>query len=141
MTSWPALLSGLLFGMGLSVSGMTDPAKVQGFLDITGAWVPDLAFVMGGALLITLIMTSAILRRGKPLLASAFNVPNLNTIDRRLIIGSAIFGIGWGLAGLCPGGVSMVGRWCGEAVARLWRGCGEAAARVWRGCGEGVARV
>lgn len=103
MTSWPALLSGLLFGMGLSLSGMTDPAKVQGFLDITGAWVPDLAFVMGGALMITLMMTSAILRRGKPLLASAFNVPNLNTIDRRLIIGSAIFGIGWGLSGFCPG--------------------------------------
>jgi uncharacterized membrane protein YedE/YeeE len=103
MTSWPALLSGLLFGMGLSLSGMTDPAKVQGFLDITGAWVPDLAFVMGGALLITLMMTSAILRRGKPLLASAFNMPNLNTIDRRLIIGSAIFGIGWGLSGFCPG--------------------------------------
>jgi uncharacterized membrane protein YedE/YeeE len=89
--------------MGLSLSGMTDPAKVQGFLDITGAWVPDLAFVMGGALLITLMMTSAILRRGKPLLASAFNMPNLNTIDRRLIIGSAIFGIGWGLSGFCPG--------------------------------------
>jgi len=103
MTSWPALLSGLLFGMGLSLSGMTDPAKVQGFLDITGAWVPDLAFVMGGALMITLMMTSAILRRGTPLLASAFNVPNLNTIDRRLIIGSAIFGIGWGLSGFCPG--------------------------------------
>ena len=103
MISWPALLSGLLFGMGLSLSGMTDPAKVQGFLDITGAWVPDLAFVMGGALLITLMMTSAILRRGKPLLASAFNMPNLNTIDRRLLIGSAIFGIGWGLSGFCPG--------------------------------------
>jgi uncharacterized membrane protein YedE/YeeE len=103
MTSWPALLSGLLFGMGLSLSGMTDPAKVQRFLDITGAWVPDLAFVMGGALMITLMMTSAILRRSKPLLASAFNVPNLNTIDRRLIIGSAIFGIGWGLSGFCPG--------------------------------------
>ena len=103
MTSWPALLSGLLFGMGLSLSGMTDPAKVQGFLDITGAWVPDLAFVMGGALLITLIMTSAILRRGKPFLASAFNMPTSNTIDRRLIIGSAIFGIGWGLSGFCPG--------------------------------------
>ncbi|MDG1214986.1 MAG: YeeE/YedE family protein [Luminiphilus sp.] len=103
MTSWPALLSGLLFGMGLSLSGMTDPAKVKGFLDITGAWVPDLAFVMGGALMITLMMTSAILRRGKPLLASAFNMPNLNTIDRRLIIGSAIFGIGWGLSGFCPG--------------------------------------
>ncbi|MDC6471674.1 YeeE/YedE family protein [Luminiphilus sp.] len=103
MTSWPALLSGLLFGMGLSLSGMTDPAKVKGFLDITGAWVPDLAFVMGGALMITLMMTSAILRRGTPLLASAFNVPNRNTIDRRLIIGSAIFGIGWGLSGFCPG--------------------------------------
>lgn len=103
MKSWPALISGLLFGMGLSLSGMTDPAKVQGFLDITGAWMPDLAFVMGGALLVTLTMTSGILRREKPLLAGAFNIPALKTIDRRLIGGSLIFGIGWGLSGYCPG--------------------------------------
>jgi uncharacterized membrane protein YedE/YeeE len=103
MTLWPALLSGLLFGMGLSLAGMTDPAKVQGFLDVTGIWIPDLTFVMGGALLITLTMTSAILRRGKPLLASGFNLPTLKTIDRRLIGGSVIFGIGWGLSGYCPG--------------------------------------
>ena len=103
MKSWPALLSGLLFGMGLSLSGMTDPAKVQGFLDITGAWVPDLVFVMGGALLITLTTTSAILRREKPLLASRFHMPTLKSIDGRLISGSVIFGIGWGLSGYCPG--------------------------------------
>jgi uncharacterized membrane protein YedE/YeeE len=103
MKSWPALLSGLLFGMGLSLAGMTDPAKVQGFLDITGAWLPDLAFVMGGALLITLTLTPVILRRGAPLLASHFNLPNLKSIDRRLISGSAIFGVGWGLSGYCPG--------------------------------------
>ena len=103
MKSWPALLSGLLFGIGLSLAGMTDPAKVQGFLDITGAWLPDLAFVMGGALLVTLTMTSAILRREKPLLTSSFNMPALKTIDRRLIGGSLIFGVGWGLSGYCPG--------------------------------------
>ena len=103
MKLWPALLSGLLFGMGLSLAGMTDPAKVQGFLDITGAWVPDLAFVMGGALLITLTMTSVILRRETPLLASGFHMPTLKRIDGRLISGSVIFGIGWGLSGYCPG--------------------------------------
>lgn len=103
MKSWPALLSGILFGMGLSLAGMTDPAKVQGFLDLTGEWVPDLAFVMGGALLITLALTSRILRREKPLLASGFHMPTLKHIDARLISGSAIFGIGWGLSGYCPG--------------------------------------
>ena len=103
MKSWPALLSGLLFGMGLSLAGMTDPAKVQGFLDITGDWLPDLAFVMGGALLITVTLTPLILRRHAPLLASQFNLPTLQSIDRRLISGSAIFGVGWGLSGYCPG--------------------------------------
>ena len=103
MKSWPALLSGLLFGMGLSLAGMTDPAKVQGFLDITGDWLPDLAFVMGGALLITVTLTPLILRRHALLLASQFNLPTLQSIDRRLISGSAIFGVGWGLSGYCPG--------------------------------------
>lgn len=119
MKSWPALLSGLLFGMGLSLSGMTDPAKVQGFLDITGAWVPDLAFVMGGALLITLTMTSAILRRETPLLASGFHMPTLKSIDGRLISGSVIFGIGWGLSGYCPG-PALVSLIYGQSPTRVF---------------------
>ena len=102
MRDWPGLLSGLLFGMGLAVSGMTDTAKVQGFLDLTGEWDPDLMFVMGGALLVTLMATPLVLRR-RPFFAAAFNLPNSQSIDRRLIIGGALFGTGWGLWGYCPG--------------------------------------
>lgn len=98
-----ALLSGLLFGIGLAVSGMTDPAKVIGFLDITGAWNPQLAWVMGGALLVTLPAFHWILRAGKPWRAPAFVLPTRQDLDRPLILGSLLFGIGWGLAGYCPG--------------------------------------
>lgn len=98
-----ALVCGVLFGIGLAMSGMTDTAKVQGFLDIFGEWVPDLAFVMGGAVLVTLVLTRLILKRAKPLLADKFFLPGKNSIDRNLVLGSLCFGIGWGLYGYCPG--------------------------------------
>lgn len=103
MKQWPALITGLLFGAGLALSGMTDPAKVLGFLDIAGEWIPDLAFVMGGALVVTLGATPLVLGRARPLLADAFRLPINKTIDAQLLIGGVIFGIGWGLWGYCPG--------------------------------------
>lgn len=98
-----ALLCGLVFGTGLAVSGMTDTAKVLGFLDLFGNWVPDLAFVMGGAVCVTLIAFRFVLKRRRPLLAADFNLPLIETIDGRLLGGAAIFGIGWGIYGYCPG--------------------------------------
>lgn len=98
-----ALLCGLVFGTGLAVSGMTDTAKVLGFLDLFGNWVPDLAFVMGGAVCVTLIAFRFVLKRRRPLLAADFNLPLIKTIDGRLLGGAAIFGIGWGIYGYCPG--------------------------------------
>jgi len=98
-----ALLCGMVFGVGLAASGMTDTAKVLGFLDIAGNWVPDLAFVMGGAVLVTLITFPLILKRSRPVLADRFHMPTSTLIDKRLIVGSALFGIGWGIYGYCPG--------------------------------------
>lgn len=98
-----ALLSGLVFGAGLAVSGMTDTAKVLGFLDLFGAWVPDLAFVMGGAVCVTLVTFRFILKRQTPLLDRRFFLPDSTAIDSRLLAGAAIFGIGWGFYGYCPG--------------------------------------
>ena len=98
-----ALLCGLIFGVGLAVSGMTDTAKVLGFLDLFGEWVPDLAFVMGGAVCVTLISFRFILRRRAPVLTDEFNLPGSKNIDLRLISGAAVFGIGWGVYGYCPG--------------------------------------
>jgi len=98
-----ALLCGLVFGVGLAASGMTDTAKVLGFLDITGNWVPDLAFVMGGAVLVTLLTFPLVLRRAKPLFAEQFHIPTITLIDARLLGGAAVFGIGWGIYGYCPG--------------------------------------
>jgi len=103
MTNLTALLSGVLFGLGLAMSGMTDTAKVQGFLDIFGAWDPDLAYVMGGAVLVTIALTRPVLQRSKPLFAGSFHLPAKNSVDRRLVLGAACFGIGWGLYGYCPG--------------------------------------
>ncbi len=98
-----SLTSGTLFGAGLAVSGMVDPARVRAFLDIGGAWDPTLAFVMGGAL-IPMVMAWAIVRhRQHPVFAADYDLPATKPIDRRLIVGAAVFGIGWGLAGLCPG--------------------------------------
>jgi uncharacterized membrane protein YedE/YeeE len=98
-----ALISGILFGLGLSVSQMIDPAKVVNFLDITGSWDPSLAFVMAGALAVNLVATPLILKRKKPICDKLFRTPLKEQIDRRLILGAALFGIGWGIAGYCPG--------------------------------------
>ena len=98
-----AAVAGLLFGSGLAVSGMMDPKRVRGFLDVFGAWDPTLLFVMGGA---TAVMGLAWLvqrRFDRPLADATFHVPEARRIDARLVAGSALFGLGWGLAGLCPG--------------------------------------
>ena len=98
-----ALLSGWLFALGLGISGMTRPEKVIGFLDVFGNWDPSLLWVMGGAVSLTLLLFAPILRRPRPVLESRFHVPVSRTIDRRLVFGASLFGIGWGLSGYCPG--------------------------------------
>lgn len=97
-----ALVSGALFGAGLHISGMTDTAKVRGFLDFAGAWDPTLAFVMGGALL-PMAIAWWVARRGAPLTGGAYPAPPRAELSTSLILGSVLFGIGWGLVGLCPG--------------------------------------
>jgi uncharacterized membrane protein YedE/YeeE len=97
------LLLGLLFGVGLAVSGMTDPAVVLGFLDPLGDWNPALAFVMGGALVVTFLLYRVARRQPRPLAAELFHWPATVAIDARLLGGAALFGLGWGLAGYCPG--------------------------------------
>lgn len=98
-----ALAAGLLFGIGLIMSGMSDPSKVIGFLDLAGQWNPSLAFVMGGALIVGLVAFRSAGRRSMTLLGGAMHLPTLRDIDHRLVLGSAAFGAGWGLAGFCPG--------------------------------------
>ncbi|MEE7492055.1 DUF6691 family protein [Methylobacterium oryzae] len=98
-----AFAVGLLFGLGLLVSGMADPAKVLGFLDVTGRWDPNLALVMAGAVAVSAAGYRLARRRGRPVLAPRLDVPARRDLDGRLIAGAAIFGLGWGLAGLCPG--------------------------------------
>lgn len=98
-----ALISGLVFGIGLCISGMANPAKVQNFLDLFGTWDPSLAFVMGGAIAVTMPGFWLIQKRTKPLFHDTFHLPTRSDIDMRLVIGAAIFGIGWGLGGFCPG--------------------------------------
>lgn len=98
-----AFAAGIIFGLGLSISEMINPARVTGFLDIAGRWDPTLMFVMGGALAITLPGYALILRRSQPLLDGEFYLPMKRAVDRPLILGAAIFGIGWGLGGFCPG--------------------------------------
>lgn len=98
-----ALLSGALFGAGLAVSGMADPTRVRGFLDVLGHWDPTLAFVMGGAVIVMAAAWLLKSRSKKPLAADAYVLPLTGAIDVRLIAGAAIFGIGWGVSGLCPG--------------------------------------
>lgn len=99
-----ALVVGLIFGTGISVSGMINPAKVLNFFDIAGTWDPSLAFVMAGALLVTMIGYRIVLKRKAPVLADRFRLPENRSLDMPLLAGSAIFGIGWGLSGFCPGG-------------------------------------
>lgn len=98
-----ALCVGLLFGFGLSLGGMTQPAVVLGFLDIFGHWNPQLAFVMGGAVLTTMIGFRLVWKRSRPLFDEKFQLPTAKDLDFRLVAGSATFGIGWGLGGYCPG--------------------------------------
>jgi uncharacterized membrane protein YedE/YeeE len=98
-----ALLAGLLFGLGLILSGMTDPAKVLGFLDLAGNWDPSLAFVMGGALLVGSLVFPFATKRPKSILGDSLRLPTATRIDRRLVLGGLTFGVGWGLAGYCPG--------------------------------------
>lgn len=103
MNVFTSLLAGLLFGVGLIVSGMTNPAKIIGFLDLFGKWDPSLAFVMGGALLVGSIAFRFAGKRQRALLGTPMNIPTKRDIDRRLVLGNLTFGIGWGLAGYCPG--------------------------------------
>lgn len=98
-----SLIAGVLFGLGLAVSGMVNPAKVIGFLDVAGKWDPSLAFVMGGAVLVTAFTFRLVLRRPAPIFSDVFHLPAKNDLDGRLITGAAIFGVGWAMAGLCPG--------------------------------------
>jgi uncharacterized membrane protein YedE/YeeE len=97
------LLSGALFGWGLGIAGMTQPAKVVGFLDFFGDWDPSLAFVLGGAILAYLPLSRLIHRRSSPLFGAGFQLPQREEIDGRLLGGAAVFGVGWGLGGFCPG--------------------------------------
>lgn len=98
-----AFAVGLLFGIGLLVSGMANPAKVLAFLDVTGHWDPSLAFVMAGAVAVSAAGYRVARRRGRPVLAPRLDIPNRRDLDPRLLVGAALFGVGWGLVGLCPG--------------------------------------
>ena len=117
MTWLAALLCGALFGLGLAVSGMTDPARVLGFLDFAGAFDPTLGLVMASALATTALGYRLARARGRPLLAPGFVLPTRVEVDAPLLAGSTLFGVGWGLVGLCPG----------PALASLWRGSPEVA--------------
>ena len=105
MRSLVTVFTGLIFGIGLIMSGMTNPAKVQNFLDLFGSWDPSLALVMGGAILITMPGFWLVKKRQTPLFEDSFLIPQKTNLDFYLITGSAIFGIGWGLGGFCPGPV------------------------------------
>ena len=132
-----ALVAGTLFGLGLAIAGMIDPAKVINFLDIFGTWDPSLAFVMGGGLLVNAIATPFIMRRKTPILAEFFRTPTKHQVDKRLIIGGVLFGAGWGIGGYCPGpmltslsfansdiivvvGAYIVGTFLARTMLRAW---------------------
>ena len=105
-----ALLAGLIFGLGLIMSGMVNPDKVQDFLDMSGSWDPSLLLVMGGAIAVGLLAFTLAKRRNETFLGAPINMPTSRVIDKRLVLGSLAFGIGWGLAGICPGpGIVLVG--------------------------------
>ena len=112
-------LVGLLFGLGLILSGMTDPGKVLGFLDLAGAWDPSLAFVMGGAIAVGFFAFALARRRTTAFLGGAIELPAHRAVDRRQLTGSLVFGVGWGLAGFCPG-PAIVAAGAGHAQAVLF---------------------
>ena len=116
MSNVLALLSGLVFGLGLLASGMTDPIKVKGFLDLFGAWDPSLALVMGGAIAVGVLAFASARRRELSWSGTHMEIPSNTTIDARLLLGGALFGAGWGLAGFCPG-PALVAASSGSAVA------------------------
>ncbi len=135
MQSLWALISGLIFGLGLVISGMANPAKVQNFLDLFGTWDPSLAFVMGGAIAVAAPGYWFVLKRPHPLFSESFRVPTRTDLDPKLLSGAAIFGVGWGLGGFCPGpaitsasllgastlvfvGAMIVGMWGAKLVGR-----------------------
>ncbi|MFA6053617.1 MAG: YeeE/YedE family protein [Methylobacter sp.] len=103
MLNLNAFVVGLLFGLGLIISGMTDPSKVIGFLDLAGAWDPSLAFVMGGAILIGTTAFTVAKKRQRSLLGAPMRLSSATGLDSRLLLGSLVFGIGWGMSGFCPG--------------------------------------
>lgn len=103
MRSVGGLMAGLMFGAGLSISGMINPAKVIGFLDLAGNWDPSLAFVMLGGVLVTAVGYRIVLRRGQPIFEPGFSLPTRRDVDPSLLLGAGIFGVGWGLGGYCPG--------------------------------------
>ena len=104
------LFAGLLFGIGLLISGMTDPAKVQGFLDVFGAWDISLALVMGGGLIVALVGVQLAKRQQSSWIGTLIELPSKTTINKKLLIGAMLFGIGWGLVGICPGpGIVLLG--------------------------------
>ncbi|PKQ13229.1 MAG: permease [Alphaproteobacteria bacterium HGW-Alphaproteobacteria-1] len=123
-----AFIVGLIFGVGIAVSGMINPAKVLNFFDIAGTWDPSLAFVMGGALITTFIGYRVVLRRPAPVIEAKFLLPTARDIDARLVGGSAVFGLGWGIAGFCPGAALPAlgsGKWevatfIAALVAGIW---------------------
>jgi uncharacterized membrane protein YedE/YeeE len=116
MTIFTSLLAGFVFGLGLIVSGMANPAKVLGFLDLAGAWDPSLAFVMAGAIAVGLVAFAVARQRSASFLGVDMKLPTARHIDRRLVGGSLVFGIGWGVAGFCPG-PGLVALGMGEAKA------------------------
>ena len=119
MSLGAAFAAGLLFGIGLIVSGMTDPAKVLGFLDVAGRWDPSLAFVMAGAVLVGFFAFAAARRRARTFLGAAMQLPSRRDIDARLVAGSLVFGVGWGIAGFCPG-PALVNFGAGEEKAAVF---------------------
>lgn len=119
MFIFTALLAGLVFGVGLIVSGMANPAKVLGFLDLTGAWDPSLALVMAGAIGVSFFAFLFAKKRSRSLIGADMKLPTGRTIDRRLVVGSMLFGIGWGVAGFCPG-PGLVALGMGEVKALIF---------------------
>ena len=103
LTSLSALVAGIVFALGLGISGMTKPEKVVAFLDISGNWDPSLAFVMLGAIAVYALLYRLILRRNAPVLDGNFHLPKATKINPRLLVGASLFGIGWGIGGFCPG--------------------------------------